>query len=231
MQQISPVSAPEASPSLHAAIKDRLENIGVNERFAAEFERIGVVTKEQMMAVTQDQIAAVVKAALSDISPTLVEPMRHMFENQLLYASQHENLVAVQDALAHNASVDFTDSDRSGNTALMLAAARGHCAIVEALLGAGASIKLTSHGGYTCLHRVCFARRRGVIEGHDPLDDERDRQMRLQGLTEGAKQWPQGHISTPHHIFCQQREQIAILLIESGADLSTENEAGKLFAL
>jgi ankyrin repeat protein len=168
---------------------DRLESIGVNEMLAAEFERLGIVTKEQMMAVTPEQIEAAVKNMLNDLTPDLVDPMRHMYDNQLLHSSQYGDLGAVRDALAHNADVNFTDNGRHGNTALMFAAARGHYKIAAALLEAGASVSLTAHGNFTCLHRVCFS---GV---QDQL--------------------------------CWAREQIIVLFIDAGANLSTKNSTGE----
>jgi ankyrin repeat protein len=45
--------------------------------------------------------------------------------------------------------------EAKGGTALMLAAAKGHAAIVDMLLSAGALLEIANESGHTAFHYVC----------------------------------------------------------------------------
>lgn len=93
-------------------------------------------------------------------------------EGQLLEASRSGDLNAVQEIIARGANVDEARGD--GITALHAAAERGHWAITEQLLEAGATADLeTRIGSYTPLHLAARSAHLEVVEqlleaGADP---------------------------------------------------------------
>jgi len=64
-------------------------------------------------------------------------------------ATEAGNVVSVTDALAQGAAVSATDA--FGRTALMIAAANGHAALIDPLLDAGLGVNDVSLGGWTAL--------------------------------------------------------------------------------
>ncbi len=113
-------------------------------------------------ADVQDQEIQRIKLLIQN-SPDLINaPGNGSLEPPLIQAAMSDSLRVARYLLDNQANVNVTD--RQGETALTMAAAGGHRAMVELLLSRGAEVNAKDDNGYTALHQAAKYGFQAVIE-------------------------------------------------------------------
>ena len=146
-------------------------------------------------------------------------------ETALMTAAKTGVPAAIDLLLAHGADVNARE-ERNGQTALMWAAAENHVPVVSALIDAGAAVDARSKGGFTPLR---FAVRRGHLEVV--------RLLLAAGASPNTRVMPEDPApsTVPNSALAlailNARDDVALLLLERGADANAPDSRGSLLHL
>jgi hypothetical protein len=108
----------------------------------------------------------------------------------------------------------LNSQDRSGRTLIFKYAAKGDVVTSEALLAAGASLRIADYAGWTPLHEAC-------LEGHVEI-------VKLMLLYDADVDAPGGDGDTPlHDAVGNNHAEVVRLLLKFGASIDIVNENGQ----
>jgi ankyrin repeat protein len=217
-------SEPDGMTPLHwAAQLDALDTADVLIRAGAS---VAAATRYGMtplfLACTNGSAPLVERLLEAGADPNSARPGG---ETALMTAARTGVLAAVDALLAHGADANAQEASQ-GQTALMWAAAENHLPVVQTLIGAGATVEFRSQGGLTPL---LFAVRGGHLEVV--------RQLLSAGASSNDSVVPDDLVSTrdPNSALAlailNKRDDVALLLLEHGADANARDSRGSLLHL
>lgn len=202
-----------------AYVNKRNDDSNTPLHFAVSSEQVNVVRlllKNGARVLKKDRYGYTVKSKNSEIEQLLNDYKEA--ELSPLHEAAKNGSVDELNCLLSEPQVSIDSQNKSGKTALIFAAGRGHVEVVNMLISAGADVNIRDNKGNTALHRAVMKHHWDVAHillMHPSIDVD---QQNCRGLT-------------PLHFAAMYRgrgHEIMQLLIDHGADVAKVDRDGQL---